>query len=188
MDITREKRKDRIKRIPFKELVKASGIREPKTNEILKGQILEEVFQFLVRGRSRSDVVNIYQKKHNLNPRTTDRYIAKAKERFVEYNQAPFKVNLAWHVAYRFYLLKQAQKRKDHSFQLDVAKDLARLQGLYSDRFEFIVKDETLYNGKANELLNKIKDVSFEEVIDEFGDNGKNNHTRPDNGDKISGG
>lgn len=144
-----------------------------KSNQLAVLNRVEIVFSMILNGCSNTQIFRFGSEKWNLSRRQLENYISSAKKRIIEINKTTLEQDRAWHVAQRKYLLNQAEKIDDLAesirVQIECAKDLARVQGVYEDKITILSPEqEKAELDKAME----IHGVKFEEVKgeSEYGD------------------
>lgn len=125
---------------------------------------IEIVFSLLVSGASHGEIAKICEEKWDLKETATYGYIKDARKNILKQSEATMEENRTWHIAHRKYMLAREMQKKNHGLALQIAQDLAKIQGLYVDRFELLIgkKEEVELTNKARALLEG-KDYKVEE-------------------------
>jgi len=109
--------------------------RKTKPTQIEYQQYLIEIGERILQGYSRQEIHKFTKEKWNLSIAQTDNYIATIRRMWKEEFEAQRKDILIWHVQLRRHLLSQALQTEDWTLALEIAKDLAKIEGIYDPRF-----------------------------------------------------
>ncbi len=139
---------------------------EKSDNKQFEERILE-VSRQMLRGYSNKKIVQDSSVKWNVSERQIRKYITKAYTMWHTEYKKRLKAGLDYHMAMRMKLYEEAYKGKtikitkvvkgamvtterteDQDFRLclEIAKDIAKLEGLYVEKFEGKVKNEVVVN------------------------------------------
>jgi len=133
----------------------------------------------ILDGASSADVWKYAEKEWGLRRRQTDRYLQKAHEEIKNVSKAQSENTRGWHIAQRIKMirklatLKGVNEIKRQAMILEVAKDMANLQGLYKNVLEISTPQELEEEVKRSKMLaEEILPTHYEEVSgeSEFGD------------------
>jgi len=97
-------------------------------------QYLIGIGEKLLQGYSRQEIEKYTKEKWNLSIAQTGKYIATIRRMWKEEFDAQRKDILIWHVQLRRHLLTQALQAEDWPLALEIAKDLAKIEGVYDPR------------------------------------------------------
>ncbi len=126
-----------------------------EVTQVQRLQRVELVFGLLVSGATRQQIITFCYEKWFVEEPAVDRYLRDARKYLAEQSDATITQNRNWHIAHRKYMMTKAVKAKNHSLELEVAKDLAKIQGLYVDKIQLMPgsAEEVEETKKAKELL-----------------------------------
>jgi len=108
--------------------------RKTKPTQSEYQQYLIGIGEKLLQGYSRQEIQRYTKEKWNLSIAQTDNYIATIRRMWKEEFDAQRKDILIWHVQLRRRLLSQALQAEDWALALEIAKDLAKIEGIYDPR------------------------------------------------------
>jgi small-conductance mechanosensitive channel len=108
--------------------------RKAKPTQSEYQQYLIEIGKKILQGCSRQEILKYTKDKWNLSIARTDSYISTIRRMWKEEFEAQQKDILIWHVQLRRRLLSQALQAEDWALALEIAKDLAKIEGVYDPR------------------------------------------------------
>jgi len=97
-------------------------------------QYLIGIGEKILQGFSRQEIYKYTKEKWNLSIAQTDNYISTIRRMWKEEFDSQRKDILIWHVQLRHRLLSQALQTEDWALALEIAKDLAKIEGVYDPR------------------------------------------------------
>ena len=118
-------------------------------------QRVEIVFNLLLGGATRAEIIRFCNEKWEVKEDCVDKYMKDAREKIALINEGNLQDNRGWHIAHRFNLLARAKKSGNLSMELEAAKDVAKIQGLYIDRVQLTIggKEDQQKTIEARKLL-----------------------------------
>jgi len=103
-----------------------------KSTKYEKEERVEEVRKMMLYSTSRDEIISCAKDKWQVSERTVDYYIAEAREfngQILRESQAEA---LAFAIEHRKLSRSEAHERKDYRLEFKIAKDEAKLMGLYN--------------------------------------------------------
>ena len=120
------------------------------------------VQRLLLRGRTRSEILQFATKKWDLEESMIDKYIARAKEFINEVNKVEMLDNMAMITRNYWENYREALKEKNRFLAVSILEKIAKLKGLSQDTLKLIIddgkdladfQDETLEQALKDEQL-----------------------------------
>jgi len=106
--------------------------KKTKPTTVQYQQYLIGIGEKILQGYSRQEIHQFAKEKWNLSIAQTDNYISTIRRMWKEEFESQRKELIVWHVQLRRRLLSQALQAEDWSLALEIAKDLAKIEGIYS--------------------------------------------------------
>ena len=102
-----------------------------KSTKYEKDERVEEVRKMMLYGTSRDEIIRYAKDKWQVSERTVDYYIAEAREINGHILRESQSEALALAIEHRKLSRSEAHERKDYRLEFKIAKDEAKLMGLY---------------------------------------------------------
>ena len=99
------------------------------------------VQRLLLRGRTRSEILQFATKKWDLEESMIDKYIARAKEFINEVNKVEMLDNMAMITRNYWENYREALKEKNRFLAVSILEKIAKLKGLSQDTLKLIIDD-----------------------------------------------
>ena len=151
-----------------------------KSNQKQLDERILEVSRLMLRGHTTKKIVHDSSLKWNISERQVKKYIAKAYSMWHKEYKKRLKAGLDYHMAMRMKLYEEAYKGKiikitklikgnrvtmertegqDFRLCLEIAKDIAKLEGLYVEKFEGQFKGELKITDARQKFIDRINHI-----------------------------
>ena len=113
------------------------------------------VQRLLLRGRTRSEILQVTTKKWGLEASMIDKYIARAKEFINEVNKIEMLDNMAMITRNYWENYREALKEKNRFLAVSILEKIAKLKGLSQETVNHIIEDRRDLETLTDEDLEK---------------------------------